>query len=217
MYRQQRRLLAASFFLFASLPTAGCVGKGDALPVTTAAPIAIFPPDAIALNDNYRDWYGPTLEEMKEGPLWVDDRAAQSLDTFRFTFIPGAMRTTGRHATVIRIDVKERVASLVVRAQFNDRSKRTIRTIAEKLLSPAEIAKLKELADQADPWQFRVGTWEEPDQISIHCTELVMERRQSTNYAVSHILISCNHPNRLLPLVNYVAELAGEKREALRY
>jgi hypothetical protein len=188
-----------------------------ALPSVAAAPASMFPPDAITMNDNYGDWYGPRLEELKEKPLWGDDKAALAKETIRFTFIPGATRTAGRHATAIRIEIEEGSGHLIARTEIYHNRERSIRKVADKSLSSAEITKLKELADKADTWKFRVGTWEEPDQISIHCTELVMERRQPAGYAVSHILISCNKPDRLMPLVDYVAELAGQRREELRY
>ena len=181
---------------------------------------SIFPPEAIELNDNYGDWYGSTLEKLGEKPLWPDDAANTKTEIIRFTFIPGATRLVGRDATAIRIEIGDKEARLFANAEYGRGRGRSAvtRKVADKRLSSVQIAKLRELAEKADPWSFPVGTWEEDDgSISIHCTELLMERRQPAGYSVSHVLISCNQPNRLMPLVNYVAELAEQKQKDLRY
>lgn len=182
-------------------------------------PVSMFPPDAINLNDNYRDWYGPELEQLKEKPLWVDEEAAHEKEVIRFLFIPGATRIKGRDSTVIRIEIENGKARLITRAQFNQPGRRNVRTLADKGLSHAQVAELQELANKADPWKLRIGDWGEhdPEAIYIHCTELIMERRLRSEYAVSHVLVSCEQPNRLMPLVNYVAELAGQRQKDLRY
>ena len=217
MHHLQSRMPTLLLF-FSVLLTASCAHNNSVLQTTpTVVKTSIFPPDAIELDDNYRDWFGPTLVELKEGPLWVSQSTPPDAETIRFTFIPGAMRIKGQHATVIRIDLKESSARLIARSQFNNRGNRTIKEVANRSLSAEKIAKLQDLADKADAWKFRVGTWEEADTISIHCTELIMERRQPSGYAVSHIRISCNNPNRLMPLVNYIAQLAGQNRKKLRY
>jgi hypothetical protein len=179
----------------------------------------MFPPDAIELEDSYRDWYGPELEQLAEMPLWVNREEAHEKEVIRFLFIPGVGRVKGRHSTVIRIEIEDGVAHLIARAKFNHLGRRNIRTLTNKSLSNAQTTKLRELANQADAWKFRVGDWGEhdPEAIYIHCTELIMERRLRTEYAVSHVLVSCEQPNRLMPLVNYVAELAGQRPEDLRY
>tara|TARA_R110001606_G_scaffold135777_5_gene273052 strand:+ start:415 stop:1008 length:594 start_codon:yes stop_codon:yes gene_type:complete len=189
------------------------------LAISSAAevPVSMFPSDAIERNNNYRDWYGPELERLGEIPLWVDSRVAPGKQTIRFTFIPGATRIVGRNATVIRIEIEEGKGRLIARTEIYDHRKHSIREVAGKSLFPTEIIKLQDLVGKADPWKFPIGTWDEPDQLSIHCTELLMERRQHSGYAVSHILISCNQPNRLMPLVDYITELAGQKRKDLRY
>ena len=176
----------------------------------------MFPPQAIEANENYRDWYGPELVQFGEKPLWVESDDAAGRETIRFTFIPGATLLRGRHTTVIRIETEKGKARLIARTEINDRGKRSNREVANKSLSFAEVVKLQAFAEKAEPWKYPVGTWEK-DEISIHCTELLMERRQRSSYAVSHILISCNQPDRLMPLVDYVAELAGQKRKDLRY
>ncbi len=187
-------------------------------PPLAAKPSALmFPPDAITSNDYYRDWYGPTLKDLEERPLWTGSKAVQGKEVIRFTFIPGPMRLVGRHATVVRIEIGQDEARLLARTQANDHGEMSIRKVAKKRLTSLEVSKLHDLITQAEPWKFAVGTWEEKGRLSIHCTELIMERRQPSGYAVSQILISCTQPDRLMPLVDYVAALAGQSREDLRY
>jgi hypothetical protein len=189
------------------------------VPLTAETAISMFPPDAIELDDNYRDWYGPELEQLAEKPLWPDTGAAQEKEIVRFLFIPGAARVKGRHSSVIRIEIADGMARLITRAKFNHFGRRSIRTLTTKNLSIGQIAKLRELANQAEAWKFRVGSWDkhDPESVYIHCTELIMERQTRSDYAVSRALISCNQPNRLMPFVNYIAELAEQKHEDLRY
>jgi hypothetical protein len=188
-------------------------------PLAAETPASMFPPDAIKLNDNYRDWYGPELEKMAEKPLWEDRGATHEKEIVRFSFIPGATLAKGRGSTVIRIEIEDGSARLMARAQFHNLGRRSLRMLVDKSLSRAQVTKLRALADQADAWAFRVGEWvkQDPEAIYVHCTELIMERRLRSEYAVSHALVSCEQPKRLMPLVNYVAELAGQRREDLRY
>ena len=179
----------------------------------------MFPREAIEANENYRDWYGPELEGLGEKPLWIDSRDFSNREVIRFTFIPGAALIKGRDTTIIRIEITGRKARLIARTEVRDGQGRTIREVAHKEISSTELATLRRLSEQAETWKYSVGDWEEQKEgeISIHCTELLMERRQRSSYAVSHILISCNQPARLMPLVDYVAKLAGQKRKDLRY
>lgn len=188
-------------------------------PMAAETPVSMYPPDAIETNDNYRDWYGPELERLAEKPLWVDNEPASKKEIIRFLFIPGVGRIKGRDSTVIRIEIGDGATRLIARTQINNRRRSKVETLTDKSLSHAQVKKLRELANQADPWKFRVGSWGEhdPEAIYLHCTELIMEHRLRSEYAVSHVLVSCEQPNRLMPLVNYVAELAGQRQEDLRY
>ena len=217
MIRQQGKNLAALLLLVALLLSTGCAVRNSAFTLPSEAEVSIFPPDAIAQNASYRDWFGPTLNELNERPLWIDERATPGAETLRFTFIPGLARISGRKATVIRVDLEGSSARLIARSKFYGRREGAIRELENRSLSATEIATLRDLSDKADAWKFPVGTWEDAEPIAIHCTELIMERRQPSSYGVSHILISCKSPNRLMPLINYVAELARQSRQELRY
>ena len=199
--------LSSRFFVSLSLVATPLVVK-DSNPM--------FPPPAIEADENYRDWYGPTLKRFKEKPLWVGNDTTSARETIRLTFISGASLLKGRSATVIRIETRERHTRLLARAEFLDHGHREIREVANKNVLTSQVDTLQKLADDAGAWKFPVGTWEKEDEISVHCTELIMERQQGSDYAVSHILISCNQPSRLMPFVDYVAKLAGQNGK-LRY
>jgi hypothetical protein len=186
-------------------------------PLAAEKPSSMFPPD-IALHHYYGDWYGPELEQLGEKPLWVDNKETHEKEVIRFLFIPGVGRTKGRHSTVIRIEIEQEVARLIARTEFRDPKRDKVQTLTDKSLSRAQIAKMRELISKAGLWEFRVEQWgKDPEAYYTHCTELVMERRIESKYAVSHILVSCDQPSQLMPLVNYVANLAGQSQKVLRY
>lgn len=176
----------------------------------------MFPPSAIKADENYRDWYGPTLERLGEKPLWVDSDATPARETIRLTFISGASLRRGWAATVIRIEIRGQHARLIARAETLDHGHREVREVANKNVLSSQIESLQKLVEKANAWEFPVGTWDKEYEISLHCTELIMERRRGSDYAVSHILIACNQPSRLMPFVDYVAKLAGQNGK-LRY
>ena len=177
---------------------------------------ALFPPDVVETNDFYADWYGPELERLNEKPIWND--AAES-EIVRFTFLRGASLVRGVNSIVIRIQKsKDGGATLLAKRRYIDQGSSEIQTIRRIRLATTQVEKLDMLARQADLWRYRSGTWmEKDDDIYIHCTELIMERASGSEYSVSHNLVSCNQPIRLMPLVDYVAELAKLRPDQLFY
>jgi hypothetical protein len=187
--------------------------------VLAQAPVSMFPPDIIESDDTFRDWYTPVLTRLGEKSLWVESSATHDSEVMRFLFVPGVDRVKGRNSTVIRIEIEGQTARLIARGEVSRLGYRTVRTLTNLRLSPQQITRLRELSNQADPWKFRSGTWNNlsQDVFYFHCTELIMERRLRSDYAVSTLSVSCEQPNRLMPLINYVVELSGQRQEDLRY
>lgn len=181
---------------------------------------AMFPPDVVETNKSYRDWYGEVLSEMGEKPLWrrtgEDNRGA----VVRFTFIPGVGRIKGPHALVIRVEMPPSgAATLVARQSYRNGQVTSTRQLRRLKIEPHQIATIEAMGQAADLWKFKSGTWQSNDEnvIYIHCTELIMERATPTDYSVSHVLISCNQPAKLLPLIDYMVMLAKLTPAKARY
>ncbi len=78
-------------------------------------------------------------------------------------------------------------------------------------LSVETMARISALAAQAGVWDFEVGSWD-GEEIYLHCQLLEMERASATSYRYSSVNIGCNHPAKLMPLVDEVARVAGLSR-----
>lgn len=79
-------------------------------------------------------------------------------------------------------------------------------------VSPADVAMLNRLGEESDAWKFEIGSWDGED-LYVDCDTLDMERIDAAGYRYSSVNISCNHPNKLMPLLEFVASLAKLKRD----
>ena len=75
------------------------------------------------------------------------------------------------------------------------------------------MSKLNALAAQSGVWEFDIGSWD-GDELYMHCQLLEMERANRAGYNYSSVNIGCNHPAKLMPLVDEVVRLA--ELEALK-
>lgn len=178
----------------------------------------MFPSDVLSSSDYYSEWYGPVLAQMGEKPL-AELAERDAATHIRFTFFPGVQRRKGPVATTIRMRIPETgKAHFVVKRLEQDREIRSTSTLRRSSLSKTQAQKIEELGNEAGVWAFRSGVWQSnPDAIYVHCTELIMERAKGQDYSVSHVLISCEQPQKLMPLVDFVVDLARLTPATLNY
>lgn len=78
-------------------------------------------------------------------------------------------------------------------------------------LAGEEVARLNSLADESGAFDHVSGTWDQQDgrTIYLHCQTLRMTRVDPAGSRESEASIGCNRPDRLMPLVDAVIDLAG--------
>ena len=151
-------------------------------------------------------WSGCDLKDAGQSPLWHgvgDNRRAQVV---RFVFTEG-------HGSFYRyVTITENTdGSAWLKSGGSGRTtqhrRRSAATNSRKL-QPDEITALKAAIDVADPFGFEVGSWD-GNELYMHCQFLEMERVNAKGYGYSSVNIGCNHPDKLMPLVNLIARLGG--------
>jgi len=165
----------------------------------------IFPPDMPL----YGGFSGCSLERIGEPTLW-QGLPTRSRQFTRLTFTEG-------HSSFFRtVKIDERTDGSAVmtvdgapRRTFISHSETRIARRKIKL-QPADLERINRLAQEAGVFEFERGSWD-GDEIFLHCQTLDMERVNSDGYRLSTVNIGCNHPEKLMPLVNEIARLAGLK------
>lgn len=147
------------------------------------------------------------LKKLGEPPLWKG-LPSGTAQVMRFTFTDG-------HALFFRaVTIIERQDGTTELIAVGTQRRSGIGTPERRLpvhrrrLSAEQIARIHQLAEQAEPWNFAVGTWD-GDEAYLHCQTLDMERANAAGYRFSSVNISCNQPSKLMPLVHEIASLAG--------
>lgn len=160
------------------------------------------------------------LSRIGEKPLWRD-LAEDHVQTLRFTFVHG-------HALFfrsVRIDtLPDGSGRMVVdgtnrRASIRQESKRIGPHTVQ--LSGEEMAQIDRLVAQPGTFEHEIGTWDKTDgdTLYMHCQTLDLERADADGYRTSSVNIGCNHPNKLMPLIEEIVRLAGlgQVGEGARY
>jgi hypothetical protein len=151
------------------------------------------------------------LQEAGEKPLWHGLPLSGVRQQIRFTFTDGH----GRYTRVINFEQLAdgsgtiqlrtlRPTSVKVRIVASQRSRR---------VTPADAAMIDRLSSSSGNWQYDIGSWDDND-IYLHCETLDMERVTAEGYSFSSVNISCNRPNKLMPLLQLITGLAGLKPSA---
>lgn len=158
---------------------------------------------------------GCNMKKAGERPLWRGFPPSITQIT-RFVF------TDGHSRYWIAVTVTENANGTAhmrvsgTKPRMNYRSVSTRRPTRRVRLSGDEVARINELGAQAGAWTFETGTWD-GDDLYIHCQFLEMERATADMYRYSSVNISCNRPEKLMPLVNEVARLADLKADGLLF
>lgn len=149
-------------------------------------------------------WSDCLLRDIGEKPLWHGVTHRDDRQQIRFTFIQG-------HAAYTKvIDFAERPDRTGIltftHAAYED-GVATIRERRRYKVSAADVAKLDALAVATGNWAFTTGSWD-GDEMYMHCQVLDMERVNADGYRYSSVNIGCNHPDKLMPLVDFLTGLA---------
>ena len=156
------------------------------------------------------------LHTVGERPLWHGIAEKSVRQKIRFTFTDG-------HGRYLRtLDLTEHAdgsGNLVLKSIARDDDGRwVISSQHSRLLSAEQVLRIDALSQAAGVWDFPVGSWDGDvnskrgrGSIYLHCEMLEMERATPDDYRFSSINISCNHPAKLMPLVDYITDLARLK------
>lgn len=151
-------------------------------------------------------WSGCELKKAGEKPLWREPRDPTINQIVRFVFSSGRDNSF-RFVTLIQpVDGRSRVVSGGVDAQY--RQPRRVWPRRSNTITVQDWNELDQLAEASGAFNFAAGSWD-GDEIYVHCQNLAMERVNRAGYRFSSVSISCNHPEKLLPLVTKVIALSG--------
>ena len=140
------------------------------------------------------------LHTVGERPLWHGIAEKSVRQKIRFTFTDG-------HGRYLRtLDLTEHADG-----SGDDDGRWVISSQHSRLLSAEQVLRIDALSQAAGVWDFPVGSWDGRGSIYLHCEMLEMERATPDDYRFSSINISCNHPAKLMPLVDYITDLARLK------
>jgi hypothetical protein len=146
------------------------------------------------------------LREIGEKPLWHGVTRKGYRQQIRFTFTKG---NAGFTRIIDFTEFADGTGRVVTRAVSHRWRSAFSMTEPRSAKVPAEaVAKLNALGDQSGAWGFENGSWD-GDEVYMDCQTLDMERINAQGYRFSSVNISCHHPEKLMPLVDYLAGLAG--------
>ncbi len=173
--------------------------------VRASVDCGIYPPK---VGEDGGGWSDCALKEAGQGPLWHALNDPRVTQVARFVFNEG-------HGSFFRyVTITENIDGTAwLQSGGSGRTVRHIRgAIATKRrkLDSSEIAELKTAIFASDAFKFEIGSWD-GDELYMHCQFLEMERADSEGYRYSSVNIGCNHPDRLMPLVNLIVRLGGLK------
>jgi hypothetical protein len=188
----------------------GMIGLGGlacAAPSRAEDGCGTYPP-AVREKALFSGWSDCDLRDLGHLPLWRD-LSAEAGQVMRFVFTEGH----GAFFRAITITARPN-GDADLRVSGADRVRQGGRTPLRHRnvhLSAETMARISALAAQAGVWDFEVGSWD-GEEIYLHCQLLEMEQASATSYRYSSVNIGCNHPAKLMPLVDEVARLAGLSR-----
>ncbi|MEL1251486.1 hypothetical protein [Aurantiacibacter gilvus] len=155
----------------------------------------------------YAGWSQGQLCNAGQGPLWQGTPDGIARIT-RFTFTHG-------HASFFRYAVISERDDGRAWIEFGGGGygEDGVRSGWEALephrrdLSAEDLARFNALAESTGTFEHSVGTWD-GGELYMHCQLLEMERAEGSDYSFSSVNIGCNQPERLMPLVRHVMDLA---------
>jgi hypothetical protein len=179
-----------------------------AVPATAGEDQRFFPPKVWS-GFYYAGMGLSALEEVGEEPIWHGLEHGLVRQT-RFVFTDG-------HPNKTRIlHIRERADGSGTLHVFSinevPRKPKRIERRSVIKLDAASIATINRLATESGTFNFETGSWDDKDDIYVHCQTLQLERMDAGGYRYSSLNIGCNQPAKLMPLVEHVMALAGIKR-----
>lgn len=166
-------------------------------------------PEGIQARTLYTGWSDCTLKRVGEAPLW-HGIAPDLKQVMRFTFADG-------HAMFTRVVRIEERADGTGRMTVLGTMRRTsvhqpIRMMHSRRikLDTARMARINQLTEATGTFAFEEGSWD-GQEIYMHCQVLDMERANAAGYRISTVNIGCNHPAKLMPLIDEIVLLANLK------
>jgi hypothetical protein len=164
----------------------------------------MYPENVYATAQPYADC---AMRAIGEKPLWRGVTRKTYRQQIRFAF------TEGHGAYTRIIDFTEladgtgMIETKVV--SHNGPDALRARDSRRVSISVEQVAWINDLGEQTGAWEFESGNWDPPEDLYSHCQFLDMERVNPKGYRFSTVTIGCNHPAKLMPLVDYLTGLIG--------
>ena len=167
----------------------------------------MLPPDVA--EDNFYAGFGScALKEAKEQPLWKGLKSEKLVRQSRFTFVDGHVRWIWTIRIDERTNGKGRVEVTRIAQRKKSLSRREVKRHWHRNISREKMAKFNALTTEAGIWKFENGTWDDQEQLYLHCITLDMEQVSAEGFRYSGVNISCNRPRKLKAPIEHVLAMA---------
>lgn len=168
--------------------------------VTTGEGCNTYPPEVLA---GYSDCI---LRDVGERPLWGGALPRGVRQEMRFTFTHGHLAETRIIHVTRHANGRASIRALTLRRNGDGMMARV--ATRRRKLSAQQVAMIDTLGAASGTWEHRIGSWD-GGELFMHCETLDMECATPMGYSYSSVSIGCNKPEKLMPFVNFVTQLAG--------
>ena len=140
--------------------------------------------------------------------MWKGLKSDKLTRQSRFTFTDGHYRWLW----TIRIDERANGKGRVEVTRIGRRQKSwesmEVKRHWHRNISREKMAKFNALSSEAGIFRFENGTWDDQDEVFLHCITLAMEQISDEGFRYSNVNISCNRPKKLKATIEHVLDLS---------
>ena len=167
----------------------------------------MLPPETV--RDNFYAEFGACpLKQAKEQALWKGLKSDKLTRQSRFTFTDGHYRWLWTIRIDERANGKGRAEVTRIGRKRNTWEGMEVKRHWHRNISRDKMAKFNALSSEAGIFRFENGTWDDQDEVFLHCITLAMEQISDEGFRYSNVNISCNRPEKLKATIEHVLDLS---------
>lgn len=168
----------------------------------------MLPPEIV--RDNLNAGFGSCgLEQVREQPLWKGLRSEKLVHQSRFTIAQGHLRWIW----TFRIDERQNGTGRVEVTRIGRSHGSPYRMEKERhwhrAINKKDMALFNRLTKEAGLWKFENSTWDDGDELCLHCDSLEMESVKPDGFRFSHATLGNNYSAKLRATLEHVLDISN--------